>query len=74
MRTAAVTLTSPFGRPQNLSPTLFRDFDIFQLAGPLTDPHLALLAVQRGAAEIFWTARNGGHWVAIQADAIDAIL
>jgi hypothetical protein len=48
-------------------------FDIFQLAGSLTDPHLALLAVQRGAAEIFWTPRNGAHWVAIPADAIEAI-
>ena len=73
MQTVVVTRTSPFGRPENLPPTLFRDFDIFQLAGSLTDPHLALLAVQRGAAEIFWTPRNGAHWVAIPADAIEAI-
>jgi cytochrome P450 len=74
MQTVAVTLTSPFGRPANLPPALCRDFDIFQLADPETDPHLALLAVQRGAPEIFWTPRNGGHWVAIQADAVEAIL
>ena len=69
----AVTPTSPFGRPDPPA-ALVRDFDIFQLQGPETDPHLALLAVQRGAPEIFWTPRNGGHWVAIQADAIEAIL
>jgi cytochrome P450 len=51
-----------------------RDFDIFELPGPETDPHGALLAVQRDAPEIFWTPRNGGHWVAIRAEAIEAIL
>jgi len=70
----AVTPISPFGRPENLPRTLFRDFDIFQFAGPGIDPHLALLAARREAPEIFWTPRNGGHWVAIQADAIEAIL
>jgi cytochrome P450 len=70
----AVTPTSSFGRPDNLPATLVRDFDIFQLQGPETDPHLALLAVQRETPEIFWTPRNGGHWVAIQAEAIEAML
>jgi cytochrome P450 len=70
----AATPASSFGRPDNLPATLVLDFDIFQLEGPNTDPHLALLAVQRRAPEIFWTPRNGGHWVAIQADAIEAIL
>ncbi len=70
----AVTTVSPFGRPENLPRALFRDFDIFQFAGPGTDPHLALLAARCEAPEIFWTPRNGGHWVAIQADAIEAIL
>jgi cytochrome P450 len=60
--------------PDHVPPALVRDFDIFQLPGPETDPHLALLAVQRDAPEIFWTPRNGGHWVAIQAAAIEAML
>ena len=70
----AATPASLFGRPENLSPALVRDFDIFQYADPQTDPHLALLAARREAPEIFWTPRNGGHWVAIQSDAIEAIL
>jgi cytochrome P450 len=62
------------GLPDHVPPALLRDFDIFQLPGSETDPHLALLAVQRDAPEIFWTPRNGGHWVAIRAEAIEAIL
>ena len=66
--------TSHAGLPDHVPPALVRDFDIFQLPGPETDPHRALLAVQRDAPEIFWTPRNGGHWVAIRAEAIEAIL
>lgn len=60
--------------PDHVPAGLVRDFDIFQLPGPQSDPHQALLAVQRAAPEIFWTPRNGGHWVAIQAEAIEAML
>ena len=67
--------SSLFPRPPDHVPqALVRDFDIFQLPGPETDPHLALLAVQRDAPEIFWTPRNGGHWVAIRGEAIEAML
>jgi cytochrome P450 len=66
--------TSHAGLPDHVPPALFRDFDIFQLPGSEIDPHRALLAVQRDAPEIFWTPRNGGHWVAIRAEAIEAIL
>jgi cytochrome P450 len=62
------------GPPDHVPPALVRDFDIFHPPGSETDPHSALLAVQRDAPEIFWTPRNGGHWVAIQAQAIEAIL
>jgi cytochrome P450 len=60
--------------PDHVPPALLRDFDIFQLPGSAADPHRALLAVQRDAPEIFWTPHNGGHWVAIRAQAIEAIL
>jgi cytochrome P450 len=62
------------GLPEHVHPALLRDFDIFQWPGSETDPHRALLAFQRDAPEIFWTPRNGGHWVAIRAEAIEAIL
>lgn len=61
-------------RPDHVPAALVRDFDIFQLPGPEADPHLTLLAIQRDAPEIFWTPRNGGHWVAIRAEAIEDIL
>jgi cytochrome P450 len=62
------------GLPDHVPPALLRDFDVFQSLGSETDPHRALLAIQRDAPEIFWTPRNGGHWVAIRAEAIEAIL
>jgi cytochrome P450 len=61
-------------RPDHVPPALVRDFDIFQLRGPEADPHLTLLAIQRDAPEIFWTPRNGGHWVAIRAEVIEDML
>jgi cytochrome P450 len=69
-----LAVTSFAGLPAHVPAALRRDFDIFQLPGAEADPHRALLAVQRDAPEIFWTPRNGGHWVAIRADAIEAIL
>jgi cytochrome P450 len=69
-----LTIASFAGLPAHVPPALLRDFDIFQLPGAEVDPHRALLAVQRDAPEIFWTPRNGGHWVAIRAEAIEAIL
>ena len=70
----AATSSSFSLRPDHVPPALVRDFDIFQLPGPEADPHLTLLAIQRDAPEIFWTPRNGGHWVAIRAEAIEDML
>jgi cytochrome P450 len=70
----AATASSYSLRPDHVLATLVRDFDIFQLTGVEADPHLALLAIQREAPEIFWTPRNGGHWVAIGAQAIEGML
>jgi cytochrome P450 len=70
----ADTSSSFSPRPDHVPPALVRDFDIFQLSGPEADPHLTLPAIQRAAPEIFWTPRNGGHWVAIRAEAIEDML
>jgi cytochrome P450 len=69
-----LAVSSLAGLPDHVPAALSRDFDIFQLPGSETDPHRALLAAQRDAPEIFWTPCNGGHWVAIGAQAIEAIL
>jgi cytochrome P450 len=70
----AVTPSSCIPLPDHVPATRVRDFDIFKFPAPEADPYLALLAVRRSAPEIFWTPRNGGHWIAIGADAIEDIL
>jgi hypothetical protein len=49
------------------------DFDLYNL--PLTneaDPQTAYIAF-RDRGEIFWSPRNGGHWVLTRAEDIKAI-
>jgi cytochrome P450 len=70
----AATSSSFSPQPDHVPAALVRDFDIFQLPGLEADPHLTLLAIQRDAPEIFWTPRNGGHWVAIRAEVIEDML
>ena len=33
-----------------------------------TDVHLAWRALQQAGPDIFWTPRNGGHWIATRAE------
>jgi cytochrome P450 len=42
---------------------LVRDFDIFAIPGAERDVGAAYREVQRSLPDIFWTPRNGGHWV-----------
>lgn len=63
----------PVPRPDHVPEELVRDYDIFNVPGAQDDPHLAIRAIQQSSPEIFWTPRNGGHWVAARAEAIEAI-
>ncbi|MFJ9565275.1 cytochrome P450 [Streptomyces fuscichromogenes] len=49
------------------------DFDFLRPTGIDEDLHLAWKNVQDTLPDIFWTPRNGGHWVITRADAIKAI-
>jgi cytochrome P450 len=55
--------------PDHVPPELVVDFDYFNPPGIRTDPHAAWKAMQDGPPLIF-TPRNGGHWIATQADPI----
>ncbi len=49
--------------PDHVPPELVRDFDIFQdIVGP-DEPHVWMRRAQRANPDIFYTPRNGGHWV-----------
>jgi cytochrome P450 len=46
---------------------LVADVDIFNLDGVQNDVQLAWRRLQQTYPDIFWTPRNGGHWIATRA-------
>jgi cytochrome P450 len=54
-------------------PELVCDFDLFDVPNSADDVQIAIRAFQQSAPDIFWTPRNGGHWVATRADDIDVL-
>ena len=59
--------------PAHVPRRLVRDVDVFNLPGAEHDVHLAWRRLQQECPEIFWTPRNGGHWIATRADDIEAM-
>jgi cytochrome P450 len=59
----AVALSPAVAVPAHVPPSLVYDFDMFYDAGILTDPHKRILEIIKNAPPIFWTPRQGGHWV-----------
>src|ERR1700677_3288921 len=43
------------------------DVDIFNLDGFQNDVQLAWRRLQQAYPDIFWTSKNGGHWIATRA-------
>lgn len=60
--------------PAHVPAELIVDFDMYNVPGGSEDVQTAYAVFQRVGPEIFWTPRNGGHWVATGADHIEAIL
>lgn len=60
-------------KPAHVPDELVVDLDMFALPGAEDDVQLAWHAVQQSSPEIFWTPRNGGHWVATRAKEIEQI-
>src|SRR5271163_4852403 len=69
--TAGVQI-APVPRPAHVPPELVVDFDFYNIPGAAADAHLAWKRLQSGP-RIFWTPRNGGHWVATQGADIKEI-
>ena len=57
--------------PSHVPEHLVRDFDFFAFPGSDRDVHGAWKRLQDEAPELFWTPRNGGHWVATRAELIE---
>ena len=49
------------------------DFDFFAPPGADEDVHLAWRRLHAEAPDVFWTPRNGGHWIATRGEAIREI-
>ncbi len=58
-------LSPPVVRPQHVTDSTFYDFDMFKDPALLADPHERVRELVRMAPPVFWTPRNGGHWVAL---------
>jgi cytochrome P450 len=51
-------------RPSHIPDEAVYDFDLFHDPELLRDPHERIRRLVREAPPVFWTPRNGGHWVA----------
>src|SRR5271155_2104239 len=54
-------------KPAHVAPELVFDFDMYNPEGWEEDVHKAWKHVQDTYPPIFWTPRQGGHWVATRA-------
>lgn len=55
--------------PSHVPRELVRDFDLYRVPGVEQDYQLALKRIHDdGWPDIFWTPRNGGHWVITRGD------
>ena len=60
---AEAALSPAVAVPAHVPPSLVYDFDLFLDPGILTDPHTRILEIIANAPPVFWTPRQGGHWV-----------
>lgn len=60
-------------RPDDVPADLVRDFDFYDVPGADEDVQAAYRAMQQASPDIFWTPRNGGHWVATRGEDIIAM-
>ncbi len=60
----------PVARPAHVPPDLEYDFDFLAPPGAKDDVQLAWKRLHQVAPDIFWTPRNGGHWVATRGEDI----
>ena len=60
---SAATLTPAVPRPAHVPEAAVYDFDMFYDPAFLADPHRRVLDLVATAPAVFWTPRNGGHWM-----------
>ena len=63
--TEAATISEAVSRPAHVTDAVFYDFDLFHDSGLVADPHKRIIDLVENAPPVFWTPRNGGHWMLI---------
>lgn len=61
----SVTVSPSVSKPAHVPDSLVYDFDMFADPAYVADPHQRVLDLLKNAPPIFWTPRNGGHWMFI---------
>ena len=67
---AAATLSPAVLQPQHVADRFVYDFDNFRDPGYLANPHDRIQEMIESAPSVFWTPRNGGHWMIIGHEAV----
>jgi cytochrome P450 len=62
-----------FRIPAHVTEDEFVDFDVYNHSAAKGDLHLGLMAAFAGVPDIFYTPRNGGHWVVTKLDLIQKV-
>lgn len=62
-------LSAAAPRPSHVTDAVFYDFDLFADPALLKDPHARILDLHKKAPPVFWTPRNGGHWMMLSHQA-----
>lgn len=60
---ASRSLSPAVAKPGHVREELVYDFDFFADPAMVEDAHARVLEIVRDAAPVFWTPRNGGHWI-----------
>lgn len=65
---------SPSVAPPHIAAGLIYDFDIFSDSARGGDVHASHKALHNSAPDIFYTPRNGGHWIATRMEDVREIM
>lgn len=60
-----MTLSAAVPRPAHITDAAFYDFDMFSDPAYVENPHERIIDLVKNAPPIFWTPRNGGHWMLV---------
>jgi cytochrome P450 len=66
----AAAVSSQVPKPSHIPDSVVYDFDFHHDPALKADPHQRVLDVISKAPPVFWTPRNGGHWMLIGYDSV----